>query len=174
MSKSKLIYVGLALIVLGLTVSPKLDVQAPALAQDNYEIKQVIDGDTIEITRYGKPEQVRLIGLDTPETVDPRKPVQCFGKEASDNSKKLLSGQKVRIEFDQKVGERDRYGRLLAYIWLNSELVNLELIRGGYAHEYTYRSQSYKYQDQFKEAEGLAKQAQVGFWSPQTCGGVTK
>ncbi len=174
MSKRKLVFGGLALIVIGLTISPKLDVQAPALAQDIYEIKQVIDGDTIEITRYGKPEQVRLIGLDTPETLDPRKPVQCYGNEASDNSKKLLSGQNVRIEFDQQVGERDRYGRLLAYIWLNDGLINLELIKGGYAHEYTYRSQSYKYQNQFKEAESLAKQAQVGFWSPLTCGGVTK
>ncbi len=174
MSKRKLVFGGLALIVLGLIVSPKFNDKPPALAQDIYEIKQVIDGDTIEITRYGKPEKVRFIGLDTPETLDPRKPMQCYGKEASDNSKKLLSGQKVRIEFDPVVGERDRYGRLLAYIWLNSELVNLGLIREGFAHEYTYRSQSYKYQNQFKEAEGLAKQAQVGFWSPQTCGGVTK
>ena len=142
--------------------------------KDTYSVKKVIDGDTIEIERYGKAEKVRMIGIDTPETLDPRKPVQCFGKEASDKSKDLLSGGRVRLEFDPIVGEKDKYNRLLAYVWSDNELVNLKLIKEGYANEYTYRSQSYKYQNEFKNAQTVAKESSIGFWSPQTCNGKTK
>lgn len=142
--------------------------------KDTYSVKKVIDGDTIEIERYGKAEKVRMIGIDTPETLDPRKPVQCFGKEASDKSKDLLSGGRVRLEFDPIVGEKDKYNRLLAYVWSDNELVNLKLIKEGYANEYTYRSQSYKYQNEFKNAQTVAKESSIGLWSPQTCNGKTK
>jgi micrococcal nuclease len=142
--------------------------------KDTYSVKKVIDGDTLEIERYGKAEKVRMIGIDTPETLDPRKPVQCFGKEASDKSKDLLSGGRVRLEFDPIVGEKDKYNRLLAYVWSDNELVNLKLIKEGYANEYTYRSQSYKYQNEFKNAQTVAKESSIGLWSPQTCNGKTK
>jgi micrococcal nuclease len=142
--------------------------------KDTYSVKKVIDGDTIEIERYGKAEKVRMIGIDTPETLDPRKPVQCFGKEASDKSKDLLSGGRVRLEFDPIVGEKDKYNRLLAYVWSDNELVNLKLIKEGYANEYTYGSQSYKYQNEFKNAQAVAKESSIGLWSPQTCNGKTK
>ena len=147
----------------------------PLAQAEEYQVQKVVDGDTIEIFRYGKTEKVRLIGVDTPETMDPRKPVQCFGKEASDNTKHLLEGQKVRIETDPLVGERDKYNRLLAYVWLGRDkLINLDIINNGYAHEYTYRSQSYKYQSDLKSAEKIAKENNLGFWSPQTCNGKTK
>lgn len=143
--------------------------------RNEYRVSNVIDGDTIEIIRYGKIEKVRLIGIDTPETVDPRKAVQCFGLEASGYAKQALSNKTIRLEFDPMVGERDKYGRLLGYVWLDSDtLVNNELVKQGYAHEYTYRSQAYKYQRLFKSSEQEAKQGAVGFWSPQTCNGKTK
>lgn len=168
----KLIIIGLLLFFVAALVSIRETQNNQP--KDTYSVKKVIDGDTIEIERYGKAEKVRMIGIDTPETLDPRKPVQCFGKEASDKSKDLLSGGRVRLEFDPIVGEKDKYNRLLAYVWSNNELVNLKLIKEGYANEYTYRSQSYKYQNEFKNAQTAAKESSIGLWSPQTCNGKTK
>jgi len=168
----KLIIIGLLLFFLAALVS--IRETQDNQPKDTYSVKKVIDGDTIEIERYGKAEKVRMIGIDTPETLDPRKPVQCFGKEASDKSKDLLSGGRVRLEFDPIVGQKDKYNRLLAYVWSNNELVNLKLIKEGYANEYTYRSQAYKYQNEFKNAQTVAKESSVGLWSPQTCNGKTK
>lgn len=168
----KLIIIGLLLFFLAALVS--IRETRDNQPKDTYSVKNVIDGDTIEIERYGKAEKVRMIGIDTPETLDPRKPVQCFGKEASDKSKDLLSGGRVRLEFDPIVGQKDKYNRLLAYVWSNNELVNLKLIKEGYASEYTYRSQAYKYQNEFKNAQTVAKESSVGLWSPQTCNGKTK
>jgi len=168
----KLIIIGLLLFFVAAFVSIRESQNNQP--KDTYSVKKVIDGDTIEIERYGKAEKVRMIGIDTPETLDQRKPVQCFGKEASDKSKDLLSGGRVRLEFDPIVGEKDKYNRLLAYVWSNNELVNLKLIKEGYANEYTYRSQSYKYQNEFKNAQTVAKESSIGLWSPQTCNGKTK
>ena len=87
----------------------------------------------------GHPETVRLIGVDTPETKDPRKPVELFGKEASQFTASLLKGQRVRLEIQTVPTSRDRYGRLLAYVFRESDnlLVNKEIIRQGYGHAYT-------------------------------------
>lgn len=173
----KILLVFFALGLLGgwLYIKSQPELNKTLASPDEYQVQKVVDGDTIEIFRYGKTEKVRLIGVDTPETLDPRKAVQCFGKEASDNTKHLLEGQKVRIETDPLVGERDKYNRLLAYVWLGQDkLINLDLINNGYAHEYTYRSQVYKYQPDFKSAEKTAKENNLGFWSPQTCNGKTK
>lgn len=139
-----------------------------------YEVKKVIDGDTVQISRFGREEEVRLIGMDTPEVVDPRKPVQCFGREASAKAKEILQNQRIRLEFDPLTGERDKYQRLLAYVWLtDGSLYNQRMIAEGYAHEYTYRSQAYKYQPQLKEAQAAAKSNQLGFWSASACNGNT-
>lgn len=138
-----------------------------------YSIVEVVDGDTVKLNINGTTETLRLIGLDTPETVDPRKPVQCFGKEASNKGKELLTGKKVRIEEDPTQGKRDKYNRLLAYIYTeNGVLYNKYMIEQGFAHEYTYNT-AYKYQAEFKEAQRLAQQNQLGLWSPTTCNGNT-
>ncbi len=138
-----------------------------------YKVTVVVDGDTIKIDMSGKAETLRLIGIDTPETVDPRKPVQCFGREASSKAKELLSGQSVRIEKDSTQGDRDKYDRLLAYVWREDGLFyNEYMVKQGYAHEYTYDS-PYKYQAQFKADEAYARQNQLGLWSPDTCAGDT-
>jgi len=138
-----------------------------------YSVVSVVDGDTIKISMGGKQETLRLIGIDTPETVDPRKPVQCFGKEASNKAKELLSGKKVRIEKDSTQDERDKYNRLLAYIYREDGLFyNKYMVEQGYAHEYTYNT-PYKYQAEFKVAEKSARENQRGLWSPNTCNGNT-
>lgn len=141
-------------------------------------VVKVSDGDTIEVDLDGKTERVRLIGVDTPETVDPRRPVQCGGKAASDHTKSRLKDQDVRLQSDQgrgQTGDRDKYHRLLRYVFLaDGTDYNEELIREGFGHEYTYQSQRYDYQAEFKAAEIEAKTAQRGLWSPQTCNGDTK
>ena len=176
MRTKKILTIGVVLVLAGVAVwfSKTSATSVKTSNRETYEVKKVDDGDTLQIFRYGRSEKVRFIGIDTPETVDPRKPVQCFGKEASAKTKQLLTGKTIRIEFDPIVGERDKYDRLLAYVWLGNELINLTLLREGYAHEYTYRSQAYKYQSDFKQAEAGARQSEVGLWSPQTCAGVTK
>src|SRR3990167_8352111 len=96
--------------------------QTASYFEEWHKVVKVVDGDTIVISLNGKNETVRLIGVDTPETVDPRTTVQCFGNEASNEVKKILGAQYVRIEMDASQGERDKYGRLLAYVYapLNS------------------------------------------------------
>ena len=138
-----------------------------------YSVVSVTDGDTLKISIDGTTKTLRLIGMDTPETVDPRKPVQCFGKEASNKAKELLSGQKVRIETDSTQGELDKYGRMLVYIWRQDGLFfNEYMIKQGYANEYTY-DLPYKYQSDFKSAQTYARENQLGLWSPKTCSGDT-
>jgi micrococcal nuclease len=134
----------------------------------------VVDGDTVDVQlEDGTTERIRLIGIDTPEVLDPRTPVQCFGREASAHAHELLDGQAVGIEFDPSQGERDIYGRLLAYVWL-SDGRNLGevMIADGFAHEYTY-DQPYAYVDAFRAAQDLATASQAGLWSPATCAGDT-
>jgi micrococcal nuclease len=136
-----------------------------------YTVSKVIDGDTLELQLGDKIEKVRLIGVNTPETVDPRRKVECFGREASDYAKKILTGQKVSLEFDPSQDQRDKYSRLLAYLYLeDGSLFNLDLIKAGYAYEYTYKK-PYLYQSQFQSAEDQAQSKQLGLWSAQTCGG---
>ena len=117
----------------------------------------------------GKTETIRLIGIDTPETVHPSKPVECFGVEASNKAKQLLSGKTVSLETDASQGTRDRYGRLLGYIILSDGTnFNKLMIEQGYAYEYTY-STAYKYQTTFKSAEQYARTNGIGLWADGVC-----
>lgn len=142
-------------------------------AEETYEVVKVVDGDTLSLNMNGKTEVLRLIGMDTPETVDPRKPVQCFAQEASAKAKETLTGKKVRIEADPSQGERDKYNRLLRYIFLeDGTFYNKMMIEEGFAHEYTYNT-PYKYQSEFKEAETKAREGKRGFWG-DVCDGDTE
>lgn len=141
-------------------------------------VTRIIDGDTIVVLVDGVSEKVRLIGVDTPETVDPRKSVECFGKEASafTNSLLLVHGQaanqliRVRLESDTSQGDRDKYGRLLRYVFLeDGTFVNQKILAEGYGFEYTYRT-PYKYRDDFKNAERSARESQKGLWANGACG----
>lgn len=134
-----------------------------------YEVVQVVDGDTVKLNIDGKTETIRLIGIDTPETVHPSKPVECFGLEASNKAKELLYGSKVSLETDDSQGVQDRYGRLLGYIILaDGTNFNKLMIEQGYAYEYTY-STPYKYQSEFKSAEQSARTNKVGLWADGVC-----
>lgn len=149
------------------------EIKTSTTSSQFYSIVSVVDGDTIKINVDGNTETFRLIGMDTPETVDPRKDVQCFGVEASNKAKELLSGKKVRIETDTTQGTYDKYNRLLGYVYLESGLFyNKYMIEQGYAHEYTYNT-PYKYQTEFKNAQKEAQANKAGLWSPNTCNGDT-
>lgn len=126
-------------------------------------VTKVVDGDTVEV---GGDKTVRLIGIDTPETVDPRRPVGCFGKEASQETKRILLGKEIILQKD--VSETDKYGRLLRYIFLpldNGQMlfVNDYLVREGYATVYTFPP-DVKFNEQLREAEREAKDNKRGLW----------
>lgn len=136
-----------------------------------YNVTKVTDGDTIHIDMDGTDEKIRLIGINTPETVDPRTAVQCFGKEASDRMKELAEGKVVRLEYDDSQGMRDTYGRLLAYVYLeDGQMLNRKMVADGYAYEYTYMT-PYKYQSEFRQLQNLARSSGRGLWSSETCNG---
>ena len=129
---------------------------------------KVVDGDTIWVDNGGRVK-IRTIGLDTPEAVDPREPVQCFGREASAQAKIILGGQQVYLETDPSQDVIDKYGRTPAYVWTASgRLFNLDMIADGYAHEYTCYV-PYRYQADFKAAENDARTQERGLWSPSAC-----
>lgn len=134
-----------------------------------FNVLKVVDGDTIDVDINGKTERVRMIGLNTPETVDPRKTVECFGKEASAKAKELLANQQVKLRADASQTDQDKYGRLLRYIWRDDGLFfNLEMIKQGYGYEYTY-DLPYAYQAEFKEAQKYAEQNKLGLWADNVC-----
>jgi micrococcal nuclease len=141
-------------------------------ASEPARVVRVIDGDTVAVEIGGKPEHLRLIGLNTPESVDPRRPVQCFGREASAHAKALLPpGTRVTLERDPVQGDRDRYRRLLRYLFLPDGRNFAEaMIAEGFGLEYTYRL-PYRYQTAFREAQRDAQRAARGLWSQAACGG---
>lgn len=119
---------------------------------------RVIDGDTIVLEGN---EKIRLIGVDTPETVHPNKPVEHFGKEASEFTKRMVEGKQVRLEYDWQ--RKDKYSRTLAYIYLeNGTFLNLEIIKQGYGFAYT--KYSFKFLEEFRQAEKEARQNKIGLW----------
>ena len=131
----------------------------PDTNDDLVKIVRAIDGDTIELENG---QTVRYIGIDTPETVDPRKPVECFGVEASLKNKELVEGKMAWLEKD--VSDRDNYGRLLRYVWVEDSLINLKLAEEGFAYASTYPP-DVKYQSQFVQAQQEAQGANRGLWS---------
>ncbi len=180
MSKRQIrLLVSAFLALLGLLVSPGTPLGAVAdrahltswSSSSTYPVVHVVDGDTIDVMRGGEKVRIRLIGIDTPESVDPRRPVECFGKEASARARELLEGARVGVELDPSQGELDKYGRTLAYARLpDGRILNQVMIEEGYAHEYTYRL-PYRYQTEFKSAERSAREGERGLWSSTTCSG---
>ena len=164
-----------------------LDVQAPATLLDEppgsevATVTRVIDGDTIEVRLSGRTEgpgagevvpgavrRVRLLGIDTPESVDPRRPVECFGKEAATAARALLEGRSVRLVKD--VEETDGFDRLLRYVYLGQEMANARWVVNGYALAYTYPP-NVRHADMFVALQRDARRHDRGLWSPDTCKG---
>ena len=137
----------------------------PAVTFDEdkaYRILRVIDGDTIEVEYEGKDEKVRLIGVDTPETVHPNKPVEPYGRQASAFTKNLLLGESVYLKYGEE--RRGKYDRLLAYVYRAPDglFVNLELVRQGYGRAYT--KYPFEHMKAFVEYEKIAQSANKGLW----------
>ena len=125
------------------------------------EISRVVDGDTVIAELEGRKERVRYIGIDTPESVQPGHPVECFGKEASARNETLVGGRSVRLLVGEEA--RDRYGRLLAYVYLGEMMVNAELVRDGYAETLTIAPND-RFAALFGRLESAAKAADEGIW----------
>jgi micrococcal nuclease len=159
--------VSLIVVVLALLVwaarefAPELFRRAPQPGSAWRTVVRVVDGDTLLLDG---DERVRLIGVDTPETVDPRRPVQYFGKEASAFARRMAEGKRVRLAFDQE--RQDRYGRTLAYVFLeDGTFLNAEVIRQGYGHAYTRFP--FQYADQFRAYEREAREQRRGLWAEE-------
>lgn len=137
-----------------------------AQVQKTYKVTKVVDGDTIQVNIDGKIFPVRLIGIDTPETVDPRRAVGCFGKKSSEETKRLIEGKNVTLTRD--VSETDKYNRLLRYVFLplgegENLFVNDYLVRQGFAKTLTYPP-DVKYDSRFVAAEREARENMRGLW----------
>ena len=162
-----------------------LSVQAPAtldLEPPGFEqavVERVVDGDTIVVritgrvdgpgagnAQIGASHSVRLTGIDTPESVDPRRAVECFGQEAADAAAALLEGRQIRMVVD--VEESDQYDRLLRYIYVGSEMANARLVVNGYAHAYTYPP-NIRHAQLLVALEKAARLSDTGLWGPGTC-----
>lgn len=173
-NKKKLIAAIIVLFVLTLGVlSEQFGFALPGLSQENvitqatsagfYNVVDIEDGDTITVRMNGTQERVRFIGVDTPETRDPRKPVQCFGKAASNFTKQLIGENNVRLEADPDNTNRDRYNRLLRYVYLpDGTMLNATIIEQGYGFAYT--SFPFTKKAQFKQLEQEARAANRGLW----------
>lgn len=134
-----------------------------------YQVLKIIDGDTIDVNIDGKTERLRLIGIDTPETVKYNNPVECFGPEATEKAKELLLNQKVRLEADPSQDDRDAYDRLLRYVYRDDGLFfNEWMIANGYSREFTF-IYPYKYQSEFKQAQINAQNGELGLWESGVC-----
>jgi micrococcal nuclease len=149
-----------------LIIAGMLFVATPALAQSsqNVAVERVVDGDTIEVnSAVSGTEDVRLLGVDTPETVDPNEPVEPYGPEASAFTKQQLESQRVTLIYDQE--RTDQYGRALAYVRIGrrSETFNETLLRQGYAQLYVVPPND-RYEARFSQAQEQARRAQRGIW----------
>lgn len=136
------------------TATPRPDL-APAT------VTRVVDGDTIVVEISGREYKLRYIGINTPEVVDPRRPVECFGQEARDYNEELVLGRTVGLEKD--LSETDEFGRLLRYVWIGDEMVNATLVREGYAQASAYPP-DVKYQDLLSSLQSEAAGEGRGLW----------
>lgn len=166
-TKRKLVQAVLTLLVVAASVwaAPQLQQELPTnLQPGTYHVVHIDDGDTIIVDMNGVEERVRLIGVDTPETKDPRKPVQCFGHAAHEFTTNLIGNSPVRLEADPTNTNRDRYNRLLRYVYLpDGRLVNAEIIKQGYG--FAYVSFPVQKMEEFKTLQKEARQQNRGLWA---------
>ena len=140
-----------------------VEIEQPGL----YRVSEFIDGDTIAVDMNGTIEIIRMIGIDTPETHRPNTPVQRYGPQAADYTERLIGKSRVRLQADPINTNRDRYNRLLRYVYLpDGTLVENKLISGGYGFAYTQFP--FQKATEFENLENQAKQAKRGLWG--ACG----
>ncbi len=177
LSRKRAIMLGIAntlFLVAFVLMLPEIQLRFPLMqnrgenfeGQEVYRVARVVDGDTIELEDGRK---VRYIGINTPETVDLRRKVECFGKEASSFNANLVKGRSVRLEKD--ISETDKYGRLLRFVYLeDGTFVNEVLVREGYAYASAYTPDVSR-KELFLEAEKNARENHRGLWALDTCDG---
>ncbi len=161
-------------LALGCSVGPIAPANAAGLSpkgptESGYVVSRVVDGDTVHVERDGTDLTVRLIGINSPESVKPGSPVECYGPQASDFAKAALTGRAVRLEFDATQGRTDQYGRTLAYLWVERPgraptLFNRTAVQRGYAFERQYGSTPYAWKATLRRAQEQAQQARAGLW----------
>lgn len=133
-----------------------------------HRVVRVVDGDTVVANVDGKDTTIRIIGINSPESTTR---TECFGKEASAKAKEFLSGKWIQLERDDTQTERDKYNRLLRYVWFdNGTDFGRRMIEEGYAYEYTYNI-PYNNQAQYKQTQANAEKNDIGLWSSKTCSG---
>jgi len=138
-----------------------------SIKNDLFLVTKVIDGDTIMVKINNEEKSIRLIGINTPETNE------CFGKEATERMKELVENKKVKLEADGTQDDKDKYDRLLRYIYLeDGTFVNEQLIKDGLAKEYTYKI-AYKFQIEFKSDQKSAEEEKIGLWTTDVCKNLT-
>jgi micrococcal nuclease len=125
-------------------------------------VVEVVDGDTVHVSIAGREESVRYIGIDTPESAIPGERPECFGKDAAHLNRRLVAGERVTLEFGAE--RRDRYDRLLAYVYLGERLVNAEIVRRGFARTLAIAPNT-DFADRFDRLEQAAANAGRGMWS---------
>lgn len=143
-------------------IQSKKNIKKEQIKPEGIKVFSVIDGDTIRYKdEHGKLQSIRMLGIDAPESNTARyKKTECYGKEAKDYLVQRLKGKFIQLSFDDEQATTDRYGRLLAYVSLDNQLINEELIAKGFAKEYTYK-QAYQKQEQFKTAQQQAQAHQL-------------
>lgn len=170
----------LAILAVGLVAAPALGgVEQADAAVLKGTVARVVDGDTIHVTVKGQRTVVRLVGIDTPETVHPSKPVQCWGPQASARAKRLMKvGTTVRVVSDPTQDTRDRYGRFLGYVYKGKNKgaasVNRALVATGSAKVYIYGGKPFVYARAFSKAQTAARKAKNGLWGKPCFGNTTK
>ena len=138
-----------------------------AINNERIEVKfsKCVDGDTIKLKINGEKKRVRLIAIDTPESVTPDKPVEKYGKEASELTCNLVkNAKKIEIEYDLNSDKEDKYGRVLAYVYVDNVMIQKELLSRGLA-KVAYLYNDYKYTEEFKAIQEEAKSKEIGIWS---------
>lgn len=158
--------IGLIMLIAGYVANKNVEPPpqvASKVTPGYYRVLRVEDGDTITVDMDGNDERIRMIGVDTPETQDPRKPVQCYGRAATNFTKELINNQNVRLESDSQSDNRDRYDRLLRYVYLpDGRLVQAEIIKQGYGFAYT--SFPFTKSDEFRTHQQQAREQDKGLW----------
>ncbi len=135
-------------------------------------VERVVDGDTVVANVDGVRMRVRLLGIDTPESVAPGEPAECFGPEATRRARQLLpKGAAVQIVLDPRGEVRDRFGRLLAYVERRGRMVNEQLVRSGHAEVFAYRNRQFARRSRLEATERRARRARRGLWG--ACAGAT-
>lgn len=150
--------------------TPTPEVVVEQASTESAQFVRVVDGDTLKVRVNNKEETIRIIGINTPETVDPRKAVECFGNEATQFAKDFFASSSAQLVLtaDSSQGDQDRYQRLLRYVAVGENDYGKSAIEEGYAYEYTYDS-PYQKQELYRASQQTAQENEKGLWAENAC-----